>query len=130
MNLISKAFLYLNLILLSGICTGQTRCLPSETYANLVHDAYRSYVQDSLISELQGKVSELQAQLSQSSVSHARIVSNFELQIDALTAQKDEQREISEAWRKQARKKQNESKWLKAGIVAAFVGGLLIPKVK
>ena len=123
MNLISKAFLYLNLILLSGICTGQTRCLPSETYANLVHDAYRSYVQDTLISELEGKVSELQFRLSVSGISHARIVRNFEKQIDALTAQKNEQREISEAWRKQARKEQTESKWLKAGIVVAFVVG-------
>lgn len=111
------------MILLSGICTGQTRCLPSETYANLVHDAYRSYVQDSLISELGGKVSELQFQLSEISIIHARIVGNFEQQIDALTAQKQEQSEISEAWRKQARKEQNESKWLKAGIVVAFVVG-------
>lgn len=104
----------------------QVRCLPIDTYAHLVHDAYRSYVQDTLIYELEGKVSELEASLSRNSQIHARIVGNFEAQIQAMTAQYSEQKEISTVWEKQATRKTNQSKWLKAGIVAAFVGGLFL----
>lgn len=109
-----------------GLCTGQTRCLPIETYAQLVHDAYRSRVQDSLISELESRVELSELAHANTIQVYNRITGNLEAQIELVQMQQREQQAISEAWRRQARKRQRESRWLKAAVVAGFVAGFFL----
>lgn len=104
----------------------QTKTLPIETVRLLIQDAYKSRIQDSLITVQAARIDTLMVNLSDLRVDLKSVMENFEAQLAASDRIIENQGHILNAKDKEIRKHRREKRLAIIGGIVATVAALLV----
>lgn len=104
------------------------KVVPVETYGRLVEDAVQRRVLDSVVTEMRQRLADMESIQAQIEANLTRQITILSVENQALEIQTAAWESKYDVLEKERRKKQRGNKWLRVGIGAAFVLGILAGK--